>query len=42
MLIFTLVYPVIGFDWLWLALALLADIGVWVAGGYRNRRRLTS
>ena len=27
-------------DWLWLGLALLADIGVWAAGGYLNRRRL--
>jgi hypothetical protein len=29
-----------GLDWLWLGLALLADVGVWAAGGYLNRRRL--
>ena len=31
-----------GLDWLWLGLALLADVGVWAAGGYLNRRRLAS
>ena len=29
-----------GLDWLWLGLALMADVGVWAAGGYLNRRRL--
>ena len=29
-----------GMDWLWLGLALVADVGVWAAGGYLNRRRL--
>ena len=29
-----------GLDWLWLGLALLADVGVWAAGGYLNRQRL--
>ena len=29
-----------GLDWLWLGLALLADVGIWAAGGYLNRRRL--
>ena len=29
-----------GLDWLWLGLALLADVGVWAVGGYLNRRRL--
>jgi hypothetical protein len=27
-----------GLDWLWLALAFLADVGVWAAGGYLGRR----
>ena len=27
-------------DWLWLGLALLADVAVWASGGYLNRRRL--
>jgi hypothetical protein len=44
--ILTFVYVLIapqgveGLDWLWLGLALLADIGVWAGGGYLNRRRL--
>lgn len=29
-----------GLDWLWLGLALVADAGIWAAGGYLNRRRL--
>ena len=46
--ILTFVYVLIapqgiqGLDWLWLGLALLADVGVWAAGGYLNRRRLAS
>lgn len=31
-----------GLDLLWLGLALLADVGIWVAGGYLSRRRLSS
>ena len=44
--ILTFVYVLIapqgiqGLDWLWLGLALLADIGVWAGGAYLNRRRL--
>jgi hypothetical protein len=44
--ILTFVYVLIapegvqGLDWLWLGLALIADVGVWAAGGYLNRRRL--
>jgi hypothetical protein len=40
--VYVLIAPqgVQGLDWLWLGLALLADIGVWAAGGYLNRRRL--
>ena len=29
-----------GWDRLWLGLALVADVAVWAAGGYLNRRRL--
>jgi hypothetical protein len=29
-----------GFDWLWLGLALLLDVGIWVGGGVLNRRRV--
>ena len=44
----TLIYVVVwspatgieGLDWLWLALALVADIGTYVGGGYGNRDKL--
>jgi hypothetical protein len=29
-----------GLDWLWLGLALVADIGSYVGGGYGNRERI--
>ncbi len=29
-----------GFDWIWLGLGLLADIGSYVGGGYGNRDRI--
>lgn len=35
-LAYVLFFPIIGFDWLWLGLALLADIAGY-AGGARNR-----
>ena len=40
--VYVLIAPqgVQGLDWLWLGLALAADVGVWAAGGYLNRRRL--
>ncbi len=28
---------VIGFDWVWLGLAVLADIGMYTGGGYGNK-----
>ena len=43
-LMYVIVSPagVIGFDWLWLGLAVLADIGMYVGGGYGNRDRIPS
>jgi len=40
--VYVLIAPqgVQGLDWLWLGLALIADVGVWAAGGYLHRRRL--
>lgn len=29
-----------GFDWLWLALTVIADLGMYGSGGYGNRRRV--
>ena len=34
---FTLIYPVYGLDWLWLGIAVLADISVYAAGAARRR-----
>jgi apolipoprotein N-acyltransferase len=31
---------VYGLDWLWLALAVLADLGTYAGGGYGNRDRI--
>jgi hypothetical protein len=41
-LMFVLVAPggIVGFDWLWLGVALLGDIGFYAGGGYKNRDRL--
>ena len=45
----TLMYAVInlnglqglqGFDWLWIGLAVVADLGMYVGGGYGNRERI--
>lgn len=38
-LMFVLVFPLNGFDWIWLGLALLADIASYM-GGYGNRRKV--
>ena len=40
-LMYVLVAPggVVGFDWIWLGLAVLADIGMYAGGGYGNRDR---
>ncbi len=41
-LMFVIVAPggVVGFDWFWLALAFVADLGSYGGGGYGNRNRL--
>lgn len=41
-LMYIIVYPggIVGFDWLWLGLGLLADIGSYAGGGYGNRDRI--
>jgi hypothetical protein len=31
---------VVGFDWIWLGLAVLADVGMYAGGGYGNRDRI--
>jgi hypothetical protein len=41
-LMYIIIYPggVVGFDWVWMGLALLADIASYGGGGYGNRDRL--
>ena len=41
-LMYVLVAPggIVGFDWVWLGLALVGDIGSYSGGGYGNRKRL--
>ncbi len=41
-LMYIIVYPggIVGFDWLWLGLGLLADVASYAGGGYGNRDRL--
>ena len=31
---------VTGLDWVWMSLAILADLGTYVGGGYGNRNRI--
>jgi hypothetical protein len=39
---YVLVAPggVVGFDWVWLGLAVVSDIGMYAGGGYGNRDRI--
>ena len=41
-LMYMLVFPggVTGFDWLWIGLAVLGDVGMYAGGGYGNRGRV--
>ena len=41
-LMYLIVYPggIVGFDWIWLGLGLLADVASYAGGGYGNRGRL--
>ena len=41
-LMYMLVFPggVNGFDWVWLGLAVVGDLGMYAGGGFRNRDRI--
>jgi hypothetical protein len=41
-LMFLIVAPggVVGFDWVWMSLAILTDLGTYAGGGYGNRDRI--
>ena len=36
-LMFTIVYPLTGWDWLWVGLALAADIATYMGGTYKRQ-----
>jgi len=38
-LMYVIVFPVTGFDWVWIGLGLFADIAGYV-GGYENRKKV--
>jgi len=42
-LMYVLVFQggITGFDWIWLGLGVIADIGSYAGGGYGNRERFT-
>jgi hypothetical protein len=37
-LMYVLIFPIAGFDWLWLGIALLLDIASYGGGAYNRRR----
>ncbi len=39
-LMYVIIFPMTGFDWIWLAIALFADIASYSGGAYSNRDRL--
>ena len=39
-LMYVIVFPITGFDWIWLAIALFADIGSYTGGAYGNRNQM--
>ena len=41
-LMYMLVFPggVVGFEWVWIGLAVIADIASYAGGGYGNRNRI--
>lgn len=41
-LMYVLIFPggIVGFDWIWLGLGVLADISSYAGGGYGNRGRV--
>lgn len=36
-LMYVIVFPVVGFDWVWLGLALVADIASYTGGAYKRK-----
>ena len=42
LLMYLIIYPggIVGFDWIWLAIGVFADIASYGGGGYGNRNRI--
>jgi hypothetical protein len=36
-LMYSIVFPIAGFDWIWVGLALAADVAGWVGGGWKRK-----
>jgi hypothetical protein len=36
-LLYAIIFPLTGFDWIWLGLALAADVAGWVGGGWKRK-----
>ena len=43
-LMYVIIFPsgITGFDWIWLGLGVLADIGMYAGGGYGNKSKFSS
>ena len=43
-LMYVIIFPsgITGFDWIWLGLGVLADIGMYAGGGYGNKDKISS
>ncbi len=39
-LLYIFIFPIAGFDWIWLALTLIMDLGSYGGGAYGNRNRI--
>lgn len=37
-LMYALIFPINGFDWIWMVLAILLDLAGYAGGGYNRRR----
>jgi hypothetical protein len=42
-LMYVIIFPggITGFDWIWLGLGVLADIGMYAGGGYGNKSKFS-
>jgi hypothetical protein len=38
-LMYVIIFPLVGFDWIWLGLGIMADVASYI-GGYHNRKQV--